>query len=119
MNGKTFYQKITDHGELSWHSSVEGDSTNQDHVVIRNDRFHTNFAVPIAEIIAHSWNVLEDILTLKRPPHIMSHITRIVGYYSNLNNWNASKVAELKDRHKGDYDVHESKKESPVAELVA
>jgi ribonucleoside-triphosphate reductase len=32
-------------------------------------------------------------------------ITRIVGYYSRISNWNKSKVGELNDRHKGDYGV--------------
>jgi len=30
-------------------------------------------------------------------------VTRIVGYYSRVNNWNKSKVSELGDRHKGMY----------------
>jgi ribonucleoside-triphosphate reductase len=30
-------------------------------------------------------------------------ITRIVGYYSRINNWNKSKLGELEDRHKGQY----------------
>ena len=37
----------------------------------------------------------------------MTHVTRIVGYYSQLQNWNRSKLAELRDRHKGDYSVPE------------
>ena len=32
-------------------------------------------------------------------------MTRIIGYYSRLSNWNPSKIGELKDRHKGDYGV--------------
>jgi len=32
------------------------------------------------------------------------HMTRIVGYYSRVNNWNKSKIGELADRQKGDYD---------------
>lgn len=32
-------------------------------------------------------------------------ITRIVGYFSRINNWNKSKLGELKDRHRGDYRV--------------
>ncbi|MFH1541287.1 MAG: anaerobic ribonucleoside-triphosphate reductase [Elusimicrobiota bacterium] len=35
-------------------------------------------------------------------------ITRIVGYYSMISNWNKSKLSELKDRHKGDYSVEEN-----------
>jgi len=30
-------------------------------------------------------------------------ITRIVGYYSRINNWNKSKLGELRDRHRGNY----------------
>jgi ribonucleoside-triphosphate reductase len=32
-------------------------------------------------------------------------MTRIVGYFSRVNNWNKSKLGELKDRHKGNYSV--------------
>jgi anaerobic ribonucleoside-triphosphate reductase len=32
-------------------------------------------------------------------------ITRVVGYYSRVDNWNPSKLGELKDRQKGDYKV--------------
>jgi ribonucleoside-triphosphate reductase (formate) len=32
-------------------------------------------------------------------------ITRIVGYYSRIDNWNKSKIGELKERRKGNYAV--------------
>ncbi len=32
-------------------------------------------------------------------------LTRIVGYFSRVDNWNKSKRGELKDRHEGDYSV--------------
>jgi ribonucleoside-triphosphate reductase (formate) len=32
-------------------------------------------------------------------------ITRIVGYFSRISNWNKSKLGELRDRHRGDYGV--------------
>jgi anaerobic ribonucleoside-triphosphate reductase len=32
-------------------------------------------------------------------------VTRIVGYFSRVDNWNKSKLGELADRHKGDYAV--------------
>jgi ribonucleoside-triphosphate reductase len=38
----------------------------------------------------------------------VSGMTRIVGYYSRINNWNRSKIGELRDRHKGQYRVVES-----------
>ncbi len=54
---------------------------------------------------AHSWQILEDVLLGRRRPEVMSHITRIVGYYSQLRGWNRSKLAELRDRHEGNYSV--------------
>ena len=35
----------------------------------------------------------------------VEHMTRIVGYYSKVHNWNPSKVAELKDRQTGQYEI--------------
>lgn len=32
-------------------------------------------------------------------------ITRIVGYFSRISNWNKSKIGELKDRRRGDYKI--------------
>jgi ribonucleoside-triphosphate reductase (formate) len=32
-------------------------------------------------------------------------ISRIVGYFAKIEEWNKSKIAELRDRRKGNYDV--------------
>lgn len=40
-------------------------------------------------------------------------ITRIVGYFSRVNNWNRSKLGELADRHKGNYLVEVSPVSAP------
>ena len=32
-------------------------------------------------------------------------MTRVVGYFSRIPNWNKSKIGELKDRHRGNYSV--------------
>lgn len=50
---------------------------------------------------------LQSILTGKREPDALKHITRIVGYYSRVENWNKSKLGELKARHKGHYSIQE------------
>ena len=42
--------------------------------------------------------------------HDVSHMSRIVGYYSKINNWNPSKLGELEDRRKGDYVFKEKEK---------
>lgn len=47
------------------------------------------------------------ILALKTGDMIHLHgVTRIVGYYSRIHNWNKSKIGELHDRHKGNYAVN-------------
>jgi hypothetical protein len=43
----------------------------------------------------------------------MTHVTRIVGYFSQLQNWNRSKIAELRDRQKGNYSL-----EAPTVKIT-
>ena len=44
----------------------------------------------------------------ERSPIVLNGITRIVGYFSRVNNWNRSKIGELRDRRKGEYSVNRS-----------
>jgi hypothetical protein len=43
------------------------------------------------------------VLREGRPVRVMKQMTRCVGYYSMLHNMNRSKLAEIRDRHKGNY----------------
>lgn len=47
--------------------------------------------------------------------HNVIGVTRIVGYFSHISNWNKSKLGELKDRHRGNYSVTKSIKEPAVS----
>ena len=38
----------------------------------------------------------------------VAHFTRIVGYLSRVENWNQSKIGELRDRHRGQYSVEQT-----------
>jgi len=40
----------------------------------------------------------------------LTHMTRVVGYFSRVENWNPSKVGELHDRQKGTYDANHAAK---------
>ncbi len=42
-----------------------------------------------------------DMTTFKSAVPDLIHMTRIVGYYSRVQNWNPSKLGELKDRQSG------------------
>lgn len=37
-------------------------------------------------------------------------ISRVVGYYSTINNWNPGKKTEFQDRQKGNYKISEESK---------
>jgi ribonucleoside-triphosphate reductase len=41
-------------------------------------------------------------------------LTRIVGYFSRITNWNKSKIGELRDRHAGNYVLPKLPGEAPV-----
>ena len=51
------------------------------------------------------WDDLRSIIVGEREPKALKHMSRIIGYFSNHENWNNSKLAELKDRHEGNYAI--------------
>ena len=61
----------------------------------------------LAEIAAHTWRALKLMFIGGRRPDNMLHVTRIVGYNSFTRTWNRSKLAELRDRHRGVYALPE------------
>jgi hypothetical protein len=44
-----------------------------------------------------------DVIDTTRSPIVLEGVTRIVGYYSRVNNWNKSKIGELRDRNQQNY----------------
>lgn len=60
--------------------------------------------IPIMEVVGKPLNQLMDVLELKRKSRTLDGITRIVGYYSRVDNWNSSKKSELHDRILGRYE---------------
>jgi len=46
-----------------------------------------------------------EVIAGERDPEVLHHLTRVVGYYSRVSNWNESKKGELNDRKKGNYAV--------------
>lgn len=45
------------------------------------------------------------VIQERRSPIVLNGITRIVGYFSRINNWNKSKIGELRERRRGDYRI--------------
>jgi glutaredoxin 2 len=62
-------------------------------------------ALSLPAINKYTWHELDALLSGKRELRIMQHLSRIVGYFSLMHNWNRSKLTELADRHAGKYGV--------------
>jgi hypothetical protein len=111
MQPREFFKNVAEHPDLEWLGAKQGATPAEDQVLIGYTTTRSKFSVSVSAIGDHSWEELLSVLTGQRSPRIITHITRIVGYYSQLQNWNRSKLAELRDRHKGDYGVPEVKAE--------
>jgi|TARA_Y100000296_G_scaffold60572_1_gene70230 hypothetical protein len=59
--------------------------------------------VSVQEVVNKPLVDIFNVLENERNPIICEGVTRIVGYYSRMNNWNKSKVGELRDRHSVNY----------------
>jgi hypothetical protein len=105
MNGRDFYTRIDEHPDLFWCGN------RNDEVFIGHKPSGHKYKLHIDAILSETWEDLEAVLTGKRTARILSHVTRIVGYFSQIQNWNRSKLAELKDRQKGSYALPEGVKQ--------
>ena len=47
----------------------------------------------------------KDQLLKRLRSHDVYHMSRVVGYFARVGNWNPSKLGELKDRQAGEYQV--------------
>lgn len=94
-----------------------------DEIVIRvpaHDNYDTvTYAIPVAAVdrIRHYSHLRSQLLGIGRVPSLQ-HYSRVVGYYSRVSNWNRSKHAELRDRHRGRYGL-DGRRDLPQEELPA
>jgi hypothetical protein len=118
MEGSAFCRNIIEHDRLHFGKGPRADRV---YVVFAGpDEVRVGWELEPATIRTHSWETLEAVLTGKRRPEVMNHITRIVGYYSHLRGWTRSKLAELRDRRNGEYAVpgalaHDHAGETPAS----
>jgi len=105
MKLEDFLAAIQTHERLSCAGFVESCGHDPDFLVVTDRSTGARYKVLVATLLDQPWRALEAILTGKRNAIIMDHVTRIVGYYSKVRNWNKSKVGELHDRQAGNYRV--------------
>jgi len=98
MQVQDFIDKCVDHG-YEW---AEGKHDDNDGYFIRSERFDTKVHITKDAIEKNEWPRLCNGITQGKDVY---HMTRVVGYYSKIHNWNKSKIGELADRHEGEYCV--------------
>ncbi len=103
MEINAFYEAIEKHPELRGVSIGANDAQEGGQFAVEHITSKLSTVVPCAAVESADWPVLEEILTGQREPEVLHHITRVVGYYSRVENWNKSKLGELNDRRKGRY----------------
>lgn len=97
----TFFAQIEGHPDLQG----LGTNSNTQDVIIKHTPSGLITSLHATTIQNTEWPTLEEVLTGKREAQVLDHMTRVVGYFSRVENWNKSKVGELKDRHKGTYSL--------------
>jgi hypothetical protein len=98
MSGEDFITKIKNHKDFELKDELK------DSYVIFNSKTNRKYKLTKDYLEKADWTNLENVLT-GREPIIMDGITRIVGYFSKISNWNKSKLGELDDRRRGNYKV--------------
>lgn len=89
MRGVGFHKEENEYVAVVYSGKVKGSSLH----------------IPFSTITNTPWETMEEIILGQREPSVLHHMTRVVGYFSRVENWNASKLGELKDRQKGDYSI--------------
>jgi len=91
-----FANKVKEHKDLET-------IVDNHHVFVRHIPSNIKTYITTNGVLDNEWDVLEEVFTMKREPIVLKHVTRIVGYYSDVANWNPSKIGELKARQAGNY----------------
>jgi anaerobic ribonucleoside-triphosphate reductase len=109
-----FVNEIESYDNLKIVAEVEGGGCDgSDILVLENSEFTEDveghqITVEVPEIFAKCRDAKQAkrfaaVVNSEEDPIKLHGITRIVGYYSRVTNWNKSKIGELRDRQKGQY----------------
>ncbi|MFH0731667.1 MAG: hypothetical protein V2A72_01945 [Candidatus Omnitrophota bacterium] len=98
MKTNEFINKCVDYG-YEW---AEGEHDGNKGYFVRSEKLDTKAHFSEDAIENNDWPALHRQIIQGKD---VQHVTRVVGYYSKIENWNKSKVGELADRQKGRYDL--------------
>ena len=109
MDATLFFDRVEQDERLSGLGVVKADEPQKDHIVIEDSRTGYRTQLPVSAVMQHDWPTLRSVILGEREPNVLNHMTRIVGYYSRIENWNKSKIGELQDRKAGSYILADGK----------
>jgi hypothetical protein len=101
---KAFDMAIECHEFLEIDGDIDADTPEEHVIKIINHKLECAYTISLDAVIRQDLgyviSALETGITTR-----LHGVTRIVGYYSRISNWNKSKIGELNDRHIGKYSV--------------
>ncbi len=108
MKFDEFWAIMDENKELEIADVSEGKTPEQDALVIRNNTTKRHYSVSVPRLAEVRKDELLSLFKGQREALELVTITRIVGYYSHVENWNRSKLGELEDRRRGSYALEEA-----------
>jgi hypothetical protein len=112
MDVNEFYTKVEAHPDLQGLDLEDAASggTEGPAALVLHKPSDQKYRILLSTVEKEPWETIEAIVTGKRDAHVLDHMTRVVGYYSRIQNWNRSKLGELRDRQAGRYQVGQGTK---------
>jgi len=103
MNLTDFFENVEKDQALRGMDVILGDKPTEDRAIVEHLATGYRTQLLATTIKQHDWPTLREVALGQRDPAPIYHVTRIVGYFSRVENWNKSKLGELLDRRAGDY----------------
>ena len=108
MRHDEFWAILDENREIEVADMVEGRTPEQDAIVVRNNTTKRHYSISVPRLGEVKKDEMTALLKGQREALELVTITRIVGYYSHVENWNRSKLGELEDRRRGNYALEEA-----------
>ena len=105
MDRSEFFDRVKAHPDLECLGVEEESAAEPASALVRHAPSGGKYRIELAAVARHPWETLEAVLTGRREPRVLSHMTRVVGYFSRVENWNRSKLGELEARQGGEYSL--------------
>jgi hypothetical protein len=85
---------------------INGLDMRTDEAIVEDTETGHKTSIPWSSVGRHDWATLRAVATGERDAGILTHMTRVVGYYARVQNMNRSKArGEIPDRRRGNYAV--------------